>query len=58
MIRVLLIWLILSFAIGFGIAGWHRLTDKAQWALTKYIAYATMCSALAGFFLSFIVVLF
>ena len=58
MIRALLIWLIVSFAIGFGIAAWRRLTGKEQWQLTKYAVYATMCSLVAVVLLSFIVILF
>ena len=58
MIRVLMLWLVLSLAIGFGISAWRSLTGKEQWQLTKYVAYATLCSAVAGVLLSFIVVLF
>lgn len=58
MIRALLIWLAVSFAIGFGIAAWVKLTGREQWQLTKYIAYAILCSAVAGVLLSFIVILF
>lgn len=58
MARALLMWLILSLAIGFGISAWRSLAGKEQWQLTKYIAYATLCSAVAGVLLSFIVIMF
>ena len=56
--RMILVWFILSVAIGFGIAGWRSLSGKEQWQLTKYAAYATMCSLVAVVLLSFIVVVF
>lgn len=56
--RMILIWLILTVAIGAGIAAWRQLSGKEQWQLTKYIAYATMCSLVAVVALSFIVVMF
>ena len=58
MARVLLMWLILSLAIGFGISAWRSLAGKEQWQLTKYIAYATICSLVAVVALSFIVIMF
>ena len=56
--RMILVWLILTVAIGAGIAAWRQLSGKEQWQLTKYIAYATMCSLVAVVALSFIVVMF
>ena len=56
--RMIFVWLILTMAIGFGISAWRSLTGKEQWQLTKYAAYATMCSLVAVVLLSFIVVLF
>lgn len=58
MVRALLMWLILSLAIGFGISAWRSLAGKEQWQLTKYVAYATLCSAVAGVLLSFVVIMF
>lgn len=58
MFKMILIWLLLSVVIGAGIAGWRKLTGVEQWQLTKYIAYATMCSLVAVIALSFIVVMF
>ena len=58
MARMILVWFILSVAIGAGIAAWRQLSGKEQWQLTKYIAYATMCSLVAVVALSFIVVMF
>ena len=55
---MILVWLVLSVAIGFGISAWRSLAGKEQWQLTKYAAYATMCSLVAVVLLSFIVILF
>ena len=58
MARMILVWLILTVAIGAGIAAWRQLSGKEQWQLTKYIAYATMCSLVAVIALSFLVIMF
>ena len=55
---MIVVWLVLTVAIGAGIAAWRQLSGKEQWQLTKYIAYATMCSWVAVVALSFIVVMF
>ena len=58
MIRMILMWLLLSGAIGIGIAAWRQLSGKEQWQLTKYIVYATMCSLVAVVALAFLVLMF
>lgn len=58
MAKMIVIWVLLSVAVGAGIAGWRSLAGKEQWQLTKIIAFATMCSLVAVVLLSFIVVLF
>jgi len=58
MARMIVVWLILTVAIGAGIAAWRQLSGKEQWQLTKYIAYATMCSLVAVIALSFLVIMF
>ena len=58
MSRMILIWLILSAAIGFGIMAVRQLSGKEQWQLTKLVGYATMCSLAAVVLLGIIVVLF
>ena len=58
MIRMILMWLLLSGAIGIGIAAFRQLSGKEQWQLTKYIAYATMCGLVAVVLLAFLVLLF
>ena len=58
MAKAILIWLILSAGIGFGIAGFRQLSGKEQWQLTKIAAYATMCSLVAVVLLGILVVLF
>ena len=58
MARMILVWFILTVAVGAGIAAWRQLSGKEQWQLTKYIVYATMCSLVAVVLLAFLVVLF
>lgn len=58
MARMILIWLLLSVAIGAGVAAWRQLSGKEQWQLTKIIAFATMCSLVAVVLLGFVVVMF
>jgi len=58
MIKVFMMWLILSVAIGFGIMAWRQLSGKEQWQLTKLVGYATMCSLVAVVLLGIMVVLF
>ena len=55
--------IIFTFLIAFGICflgikGFRKLTGKEKWALTKLIAYSTLCSLLAIAFLVTIVILF
>ncbi len=56
--KMILTWLILSFAIGAGITAWRELAGKKQWQLTKVVAFAIMCSSVAVVLLGFLVVLF
>ena len=58
MIKMFMMWLILSVAIGFGIMAWRQLSGKEQWQLTKLVGYATMCSLVAVVLLGIMVVLF
>jgi hypothetical protein len=58
MARMILMWLLLSGAIGFGIMAWRQLGGKEQWQLTKLLAYATMCSLVAVVLLAGFVVVF
>ena len=58
MAKMILIWLMLSVALGAGIASWRKLTGMEQWQLTKLLAYATLCSLVAVIGLSFLVLLF
>jgi hypothetical protein len=58
MIRVVLIWLMLSVAVGAGITAFRSLSGSEKWELTKIVAYATMCSLIAVVLLGILVVLF
>jgi hypothetical protein len=58
MSKMILIWVILSVAIGFGIMGVRQLSGKEQWQLTKIAVYATICSLAAVVLLGILVVLF
>lgn len=58
MIRVILAFAILTFAIGWGIDYFRTMTGKEKWALTKTVTYAILCSLLAIVVMMFMVVLF
>jgi hypothetical protein len=58
MSRMILVWLVLTIALGLGIDYWRSMTGKEQWKLTKTVVFATMCSLVAVVLLSFFVVLF
>lgn len=56
--KMVIVWAMLAIVIGAIIAVWQTLTGKEKWQLTKYVAYATVCSLVAVVLLSFTVVLF
>lgn len=58
MIRFLVLFLILSLAIHFGITGWRDLTGKERWNLTKSIFYSIIIGLLAIAVLISIVIVF
>lgn len=58
MIRALLLFVLLTIAVGGGIRLFQSMTNQDRWALTKTIGYATLCSAIAIVILSVIVTLF
>ncbi len=58
MIRLLLAFLIAFGIFYFGIKGFRELTGKDKWALTKLLAYSTMCAVLAIVLLIAMVILF
>ena len=58
MIRLVLIWLMLSVAVGVSITAFRSLSGAEKWELTKIVAYATMCSLVAVVLLGILVVLF
>ena len=58
MVKIFIMWVILSAAIGFGIMAFRKLSGKQQWQLTKLVTYATICSLAAVVLLGIMVVLF
>ena len=58
MARMILVWFILTVAIGLGIAAWRQLSGKEQWQLTKTAVFATICSLVAVVLLAFLVLMF
>jgi len=58
MASVILMWVLLSAAIGIGIHTFRQLGGKEKWQLTKLLGYATMCSLAAVVLLGILVVLF
>lgn len=58
MSHVIVIWLLLSAGIGFGIFGFQQLTGKETWPLTTIIACATITSLVAFLLLAFLIAKF
>ena len=58
MIRILGVWVLVSFVIGFLIVAFRDATNKERWELTKIVAFATMCGLIASLLLGFIVIIF
>jgi hypothetical protein len=58
MIKMYLVFLLLSVAIGFGISMFRKLNKMEKLHFTKLIVYSTMCSLLALGALTVFVVLF
>jgi hypothetical protein len=58
MIRMFIIWLILSVLIYVGIVAWQKFSGKEKWQLTKTAGYAIVCSLLSVLILSGFVLLF
>jgi hypothetical protein len=58
MAKIILVWVLLSVAIGAVVACWRKLAGKEKWKLTKIVAYATLCSLVAMLLLALIVIVF
>lgn len=58
MVRILGIWLTVSFAIGLLIVFWQEATGKERWQLTKTASFAILCGLIASVILGFVYILF
>ena len=58
MIRMLMVFAVLVFALHMGLTGWRALTGKERWNLTKSILYSIIVSLLAVTAMFFIVITF
>lgn len=58
MTKMILAFIFLAVVFGFTIQTIRSMSGKEKWALTKTIAYATLCSLLAVAAMIFIVILF
>lgn len=58
MTRILGVWVLVSFIIGFLIVAFRAATKRERWELTKTVAFAIMCGLIASVLLGLIVVLF
>ena len=58
MIRILGIWVMVSFIIGFLIIAWREATGKERWELTKTVFFAILCGLIASVFMGFIYIIF
>lgn len=58
MIRLWLVFAILTVLIHFGITAWRKMEDKERWTLTKSITYSIIVALLAVLVMVGIVILF
>jgi Na+/H+-dicarboxylate symporter len=58
MYKMIVIWLLLTVVIGFGILGFRKLSGLDKWQLTKTVVYAIVCSLVAVVLLGIFVALF
>lgn len=58
MIKALLCWFGLTIGVSLGIMQVRRMNKLAVWSMFKTLAYAAVCSLIAIFVLTLIVVLF
>jgi len=58
MVRMLGVWLLVSFAIGLLIVFWQEATGKERWELTKTVAFAILCGLIASVVMGFIYIIF
>ena len=58
MIKIILAFLIAFGICFYGIKSFRDLTGKDKWALTKLVAYSTLCAVLAILLLTLFVILF
>ena len=58
MYKMIVIWLMLTVVIGFGILSFRKLNGLEKWQLTKTIVYAIVCSLVAVVLLGIFVALF
>lgn len=58
MIKIIIAFLVVFAICFFGIKGFRDLSGKDKWALTKLLAYSTICAMLALACLAIIVFIF
>jgi hypothetical protein len=58
MFKIILAFLVAFGICFFGIKGFRELTGKDRWALTKLVAYSTICAVVAIAILVLLVILF
>lgn len=58
MVRILGVWVLVSFIIGLLIVAWRAASGKERWELTKTVAFAILCGLVASVIMGFIYILF
>ena len=58
MFKMVVIWLLLTVVIGFGILSFQKLKSLEKWHLTKTIAYSILCALVAVVLLGIFVAVF
>ena len=58
MIRVFVLFIVLTALIALGVIGFRQLSNKDKWQLTKVVGFSIVCSLIATVILFGIVILF
>ena len=58
MIKIFVVWAVLTVFIGLAIESWRQVTGLERWRLTKIAVFSMLCSVLAVGLLTIFVVLF
>lgn len=58
MVRIIGVWILVSFVIGLLIVIWQAASGKERWQLTKTVTFAILCGLIASVLMGFVYLLF